>query len=184
MQVRVDECPGTTDNYPLSIYPVQEEETHNSAEFTDVFRAPAEGRIVALDIGMKKVGVAVSDELQFTIKPLKIIQRTNWKKLLLEIREILGFYDAKALVLGLPVNTDGSESEMSQEARRLARNFALSLEIPVLLHDERLTSYTARGRLWASGAGEKKVRARLDSEAAAIILEDFIELRKQKESSR
>lgn len=133
---------------------------------------------------MKKVGIALSDELQFTIKPLKIIQRTNWKKLLQEVREIVRIYDAKAIVLGLPLNTDGSESEMSLEARRLARNFSLSLDIPVLLHDERLTSYTARGRLWASGAGEKKVRAKLDSEAAAIILEDFIELRKLKDGDR
>lgn len=159
---------------------MQEEQSTNSPDFTDVFVAPTEGRLVALDLGTKKVGVAVSDELQFIVKPVKIVQRTNWKKLLQDVREILGFYDAKALIVGLPLNTDGSESEMSAEARRLARNFSLSLEIPVILHDERLTSYAARGRLWASGAGEKKVRAKLDSEAAAIILEDFIELRKQK----
>jgi putative Holliday junction resolvase len=132
---------------------------------------------MALDPGTAKVGVAVSDELQFTIKPVKIIQRGSWKKLLSEIRELLAVYDAKALIMGLPLNTDGSESEMSQEARRMARNFSLSLEIPVVLHDERLTSYAARGRLWSTGAGERKVRQRLDSEAAAIILEDFIETR-------
>lgn len=97
----------------------------------------------------------------------------------MEIRELIRVYDAVALVMGLPLNSDGTESEMSTEARRLARNFSLSLEIPVVLHDERLTSYAARGRLWSTGAGEKRVRQRLDSEAAAIILEDFIETRNQ-----
>lgn len=132
---------------------------------------------MAVDPGTRKVGIAVSDELQFTIKPVKIIQRGSWKKLLVEVRELLAVYDAKALIMGLPLNTDGTESEMSIEARRLARNFSLSLDIPVVLHDERLTSYAAKGRLWSTGAGEKKVRQRLDSEAAAIILEDFIETR-------
>jgi putative Holliday junction resolvase len=79
--------------------------------------------------------------------------------------------------LGLPYNLDGTESEMSEEARRLARNFSLSLTIPVYLHDERVTTYEARGRLWELGLNDKKIQKRLDSEAAAIILEDFIQTR-------
>ena len=158
---------------------VQQKESPNTQAFTDVFSVPTEGRLLAVDPGTKKIGIAVCDELQFTIKPIKIIQRSSWKKLLVEVRELLAVYDAKALIMGLPLNTDGTESEMSQEARRMARNFSLSLDIPVVLHDERLTSYAAKGRLWSTGSGEKKVRQKLDSEAAAIILEDFIETRNQ-----
>ena len=156
---------------------MQEKQTTNQSEFTDVFRAPEKGRIIALDPGTKRIGVAVSDELQFTVRPLKIIERTGWKKLLLQIKEILAEFDAVTLVLGLPLNTDGSESEMSQEARRMARNFSLSLDIPVILQDERVTTYEAKGRLWKQGISGKELKKRLDSEAAAIILRDFIELR-------
>ena len=134
---------------------------------------------MALDIGIKRIGVAVSDEIQFTVRPLETITRTGWKKLLLHVRDILSEYDAVALVLGLPYNFDGSESEMSAEARRLARNFALSLEIPVLLHDERATSWAARGRMFRAGMDQKEIRRKIDSEAAAIILEDFIAARKE-----
>ncbi len=157
---------------------MQDKQTTNPKDFTDISNAPETGRIVALDIGTKRVGVAVSDELQITTRPVCVIKRTNWKKLLKEIIQLLADFDAKALVLGLPYNTDGTESEMSQEARRLARNFSLSLDIPVYLQDERLSSYTAKGYLWKIGLSEKEVRRRVDSEAAAIILSDFLELKK------
>ncbi len=159
---------------------MQEKQTTNPNEFTDVFSVPTKGRIIALDLGTKRIGVAVSDELQFTTRPLKTIARTGWKKLLLQIKEILADFDAVTLVLGLPLNTDGSESEMSQEARRLARNFSLSLPIPVVLQDERVTTYEAKGRLWKQGISGKELKKRVDKEAAAIILRDFIEFRNEK----
>jgi len=158
---------------------VQEKQTTNQRDFLDVFSVPAKGRLIALDPGTKRFGVAVSDELQFTTRPLKTIERIGWKKLLLQIKEILAEFDAVGLVIGLPYNFDGTESEMSREARRLARNFSLSLEIPVVLQDERVTSYEAKGRLWKEGVTGKEFRQRVDNEAAAIILRDFIELRNQ-----
>jgi putative holliday junction resolvase len=166
-------------NYLLSIIFVQEEETTNSTDFTDVFRAPAKGRLVGLDIGTKRLGVAVSDELQFTVRPLYTLKRTGWKKLLLQIKDILAEFDAQALVLGLPYNFDGSESEMSREARRLARNFSLSLTIPVILQDERVSSIAARENLHNMGFNLKEIRRRVDAEAAAIILSDFFERRSE-----
>lgn len=159
---------------------MQEKETTNQTDFTDVFPAPAAGRILALDLGTKRIGVAVCDEMHIAVRPLFTLKRIGWKKLLLQIKDVLAEYDAKALVLGLPYNFDGSESEMSAEARRLARNFALSLDIPVFLQDERATSYEARGRLWESGATDKEVRERIDSEAAAIILSDFLDRKNRK----
>jgi putative Holliday junction resolvase len=154
---------------------VQEKETTNSDDFTDVFFAPEEGRIIALDIGTKRIGVALCDELQIAVRPLFTINRSSWKKLLLQIKDILAEYDARALVLGLPYNFDGSESEMSQEARRLARNFSLSLSVPIFLQDERATSYEARGFLWKQGLNDKEIREKIDSESAAIILRDFLD---------
>ncbi len=163
---------------------MQDKETTNQTEFTDVFRAPTSGRLLALDLGTKRIGVAVSDELQFTVRAVCIIERQSWKKVLKQIVSFLKEFDAVGLVLGLPYNTNGSESEMSREARRLARNFSLSLDVPVFLQDERVSTYDARGRLWKLGLSEKEIRQRLDGEAAAIILSDFIERRKEVSSEK
>jgi putative Holliday junction resolvase len=159
----------------FTIYKVQQEDTTNKTEFTDVSQAPASGRILALDLGTKRIGVAVSDELQMTTRAVCVVERKSWKKVLKQVAAFLAEFDAAALVIGLPLNTDGSESQMSSEARRLARNFSLSLPVPVFLQDERVTTYEARGRLWKQGVGDKQMRKILDGEAAAIILEDFIE---------
>jgi putative Holliday junction resolvase len=159
---------------------VQEKQTTNSDDFTNVSRAPRGGRLLALDLGMKHIGVAVSDELQFTVRPVAVIERRSWKKVLKQVIAFLDEFDAVGLVLGLPYNTDGTESEMSREARRLARNFSLSVAVPVFLQDERLTSYEAKGYLTKLGLSEKEIWERVDSEAAAFILSDFLQLRNEK----
>lgn len=94
--------------------------------------------------------------------------------MLSDVKRIVSEFDAKAVVIGLPLESDGTESDMSAEARRLARNFALSLDVPVFLQDERVTSYEAKSRLWEQGKSIKETRALMDSEAAAIILSDFL----------
>ncbi len=154
---------------------MQQKEITNHGELTDLSTVPVDGRIVALDPGTKRVGVAVCDELRFTTRPLPYITRTSWKKLLLEVKNILAELDAKALVIGLPLRSDGGESEMSEEARSMARRFSLSLDIPVYLQDERVTSYEAKSRLWERGVGVRESRLQVDSEAAAIILSDFLD---------
>ena len=154
---------------------MQQKETINTEQLTDVFDVPPAGRIIAIDPGTKRCGIAICDELRITTRPLKVIDRTSWKKLLSIVKQIASEYDAVALVLGLPLESDGSESEMSAEARRMAHNFGLSLSIPVFLQDERVTSYEAKARLWERGVNLKESRRLVDSEAAAIILSDFID---------
>ena len=154
---------------------MQQKETINTEQLTDVFNVPPAGRIIAIDPGTKRCGVAICDELRVTTRPLPYIERTSWKKLLSIVKQIVSEYDAVALVLGLPLESDGSESEMSAEARRMAGNFTLSLSIPVFLQDERVTSYEAKSRLWERGVDLKESRQLVDSEAAAIILSDFLD---------
>jgi putative Holliday junction resolvase len=163
-----------TGNYPTSKYFVQQKDTTNDPPFTELSAVPATGRLVALDPGTKRVGVAICDELRVTTRPLTVITRESWKKLLSEVKVIVGEYDAVALVIGLPLESDGSESRMSAEARDWARKFALSLTIPVFLQDERVTSYDAKGRLWERGVDPRDARKLVDSEAASIILADFL----------
>jgi len=148
------------------------QQTINDDDFTALSELSEHGRIVAVDPGTKRVGIAVCDVTQTIARPVGIIERTSWKRLLRETTTHLVEFDAVALVVGLPYNSDGSESPMSAEARGMAAKFRLSLKIPVFLQDERGTSYEARGRMWA--AGESRV-ARVDSEAAAIILTDFLD---------
>jgi putative Holliday junction resolvase len=160
---------------------VQQKESPNSQPFTDLKDVPATGRIIAIDPGTKRIGVAVSDPDRILASPLSIVERTSWKKLLLQIRDTLAEYDAAALVVGLPYNFDGTESEMTTEAREMARKFELSLDVPVFFQDERATTYEARGRLWKAGMEGKEMQGVLDSEAATIILTDFLDrLRQQR----
>lgn len=132
------------------------------------------GRLLALDLGAKRVGVALSDELGLTARPLPPLARTNWKKLLREVAELCERFDVKGVVVGLPLRLDGGEGDAAAEARRLARNFELSLKCPVHLQDERLTSKEAEASLRGAGRDEDEVKALVDSEAAAIILHDYL----------
>jgi putative Holliday junction resolvase len=134
----------------------------------------SKGRLLALDLGTKRVGVAVSDELQLTVQPLAPLRRTNWKTLLRQISDLRHSFDAQGVVIGLPLNLDGTEGEAAQAARRIARNLSLSLDVPVHLQDERLTSHAAEESLRAAGFSGEELNARIDSEAATIILRDFI----------
>lgn len=163
--------PGHSKDY---IIYVQDKETTNPGRFTEAKDVSHTGRIVALDLGTRWIGVAVSDETQTIATPDRTIERRSWKKTLTVVKDILGQFDAVGLVIGLPYNSDGSESEMSVEARRIARNLSLSLDIPIMLQDERVTSYEARSRLWERGVDVKDTKRQLDSEAAAIILTDFL----------
>ena len=155
---------------------VQDTETLNTPDFSDLSRLKPEGRILALDIGAKRVGAASCDEMRVAVRALPVIQRKSWKELLLQVKKLISELDAVALVLGLPLNMDASESPMSADVRRMARNFSLSLEIPVFLQDERLTSVAAEENLRDRGVGDKERKELIDSEAAALILEDFISL--------
>jgi len=152
---------------------VQEKEISNPRPITNLPPLPA-GRVIALDPGTKRIGVAVCDESRTISRPLAAIERTSWKKLLAAVKDLIQEFDAVCLVIGLPLNTDGTESDMSDYARLLARNFGLSLEVPVVLEDERVTSYEAKGRIWSGKRSAEDVRELVDSEAAVIILDDFL----------
>ena len=130
--------------------------------------------IIALDLGSKRVGVAISDELNISVRRLDPLKRSNWKRLLSDVSTLTSRFDAQTLVIGLPLSLDGSKGDAANEVERTARNFARSLTIPVFLQDERLTSVAAQENLLAEGYDGDALHALLDSEAAAVILRDFI----------
>ena len=145
----------------------------NDVKSTRIKNRKEGGRLLAIDLGAKRVGVAVSDELGITVRPVTTIERHSWKKLLLSIVEQIEALEARGLVVGLPLNIDGSEGPAAAEAREIAAKFELSLKIPVYLQDERLTSEEAKSRLQDIQKRERE--GDIDSAAAAIILQDFID---------
>lgn len=132
------------------------------------------GPILALDLGEKLVGAAISDDRLITIRRLAPLKRTNWKQLLRDVETLISDFDAQTLVIGLPLRLDGTAGNAALEVERMARNFAKSLKLKVYLQDERLTSFDARQALLAEGHDDSEIPALIDGEAAALILRDFL----------
>ena len=143
----------------------------NPTDEENVIHAP----IVALDLGEKRVGIAVSDALSISITRLDALARTNWKQLLQNVEDLVLRFDAQTVVIGLPLSLNGSSGNAAIETRDVARKFARSLTVPVYLQDERLSSVQAEQNLRAEGVKGAELSARVDSEAAAVILRDFLD---------
>ena len=135
-----------------------------------------QGRVLAIDMGSKRVGLAVSDELRLTVRALRPLPRTPWKRLLSSLAELCEQFDVRSIVLGLPLRLDGTEGDAAEEVRRVGRNLQLSLKLPLFFQDERLTSKDAESSLRGLGLAGREISDRVDSEAASIILSDFLEL--------
>jgi putative Holliday junction resolvase len=154
-------------------------EPETATAFTDENLPAATGRLLALDLGARRVGVAVSDELQITVNPLPAIERRSWKDLLRRVASVIESYDAQGLVIGLPLSLDGAEGSAAQAARITAEKFQRSLTVPVYLQDERLTTFAATAQLRAAGRSPSQIEQQVDSESATLILRDFIASRAQ-----
>ena len=131
--------------------------------------------VLALDLGEKLVGAALSDDRLVTIKRLPSLKRSNWKKLLQDVVTLIQRYDAQTVVIGLPLKLDGTSGDAAEKAHQIAINLARSIQQPVYLQDERLTSFEAMGNLKAEGHKSEDIPGLIDGEAAAMILRDFIQ---------
>ena len=143
----------------------------NEAEIKEIPVGP----VLALDLGQKRVGVAVSDSQLISITKLPALARSSWKRLLRDISELSKRFDARTLVIGLPLSMDGSEGSAAFGIQKLAAKFARSLEIPVYLQDERLTSVEAEEQLRSAGYTAREIPRLIDGQSAAIILADFLD---------
>jgi putative Holliday junction resolvase len=135
---------------------------------------PARGSLLALDASRKRVGFAGTDAERRLVTPLLTQARTTPERLAGTLQRLIGERAAVALVLGFPLNMDGSEGPAARAARSLARELACRTTLPVLLQDERLTTFAvedalAEGRIRRPRRGEP-----LDHDAAAVILEDAL----------
>src|SRR5262245_25922356 len=143
-------------------------------------QANVTGPILALDFGEKRVGAAISDERLITTKRLPPLKRSNWKKLLQDVRSLVEQFDAQMIVVGLPLRLDGTHGDAAKNVRRVATNMAKSICLPVYLQDERLTSLEAMANLKAEGFKPDQIPALIDGEAAATILRDFLDTKQER----
>lgn len=135
-----------------------------------------EGRVMALDLGEKRIGVALSDPMRMIATPLEVVNRSSRKADYASYIKLIAEHDVKAVVVGLPTYLNGDESEMTTWVRHYSAEFSQMIEIPLHLHDENLSSERARTRMIELGYNRRKREQLRDAVAAAIFLQDFLDL--------
>lgn len=133
------------------------------------------GKLLGLDLGTKTIGVAISDGLRYTATPLETIPRTKFTSDAVRLLELIEQNAAVAIVLGLPLNMDGSEGPRAQSTRTFARNLSQKTPLPILFWDERLsTSAVTRMLIEADTRRDRRAEV-VDKLAASYILQGFLD---------
>jgi putative Holliday junction resolvase len=136
---------------------------------------PTPGRTLALDVGSKRIGVAVSDPLGITAQGLPTLQRQNKRRDLEALRRLLSNYQVREVVIGLPLRLSGAEGTQSEKMRRFAEELHAHFGVPVHLWDERWTSTQANRLLREAELSIRKRGQAVDRMAAVLILQSWME---------
>ncbi len=137
-----------------------------------------EGRVLAVDPGSRRIGLALSDESRVLASPLRTLQAEPVETLAERLSAVIREVGAVEVVVGLPRNLDGSSGEAAASARSLAEELKRSTRLPVSLHDERLSSVAAERHLVGQGVRREKRKGLVDQLAATLILEAFLARRR------
>lgn len=138
-------------------------------------RLGGEGRLLGLDVGSKTVGMALSDVSRTVATPFDTIRRTRFARDAEALRTAITTHGVAALIVGLPVNLNGSEGPRAQSTRAFVRNLAPLLDIPIVLWDERWSTAAAERALLSADVSRKKRSAVIDKTAAAFILQGALD---------
>jgi putative Holliday junction resolvase len=136
---------------------------------------PIRSRILALDVGSKRIGVAVSDPLGITAQGLDTIQRHNKRRDLEALGQVLTKYEVREIVVGLPLRLSGAEGTQSEKMRRFADDLQAHFGLTVHLWDERWTSTQANRLLRETDLSIQKRGQAVDRMAAVLILQSWLE---------
>jgi len=134
-------------------------------------------RILGLDHGTRRVGVAVSDEMQLIALPLEYIAPEPFVDFLLRLKEILREKEIGLILIGLPRNMDGSYGPAALKVQEFAAALKVAVPIPLQLWDERLTTTQAQKFLIQGGMRRDKRKEKVDQTAAAILLQSYLDSR-------
>ena len=132
-------------------------------------------RILAVDYGRKRIGLAISDDLQLPAQPLLVMNRVNRREDLRRLREICRKQGVARILVGHPLHITGEAGEMAQEASRFAARLRKELKLEVHLVDERLTSWEAAEMTAETGSAAHRKASSLDDVAAAIFLREYLD---------
>lgn len=132
-------------------------------------------RILGLDVGDKRIGVAISDPLAITAAGIECVERKNMATDLAAVKRIVERHGAVEIVVGLPSNMDGTDGAQAEKVKSFARKLARVTGLPVVYEDERLSTITAIRTLTLQGVKTGHRRDLVDMQSAAIILQKFLD---------
>jgi putative Holliday junction resolvase len=134
-------------------------------------------RCLGLDVGERRIGVALSDPLGWTASPLPTVERVSWKKDLARIRALLEEHSVACVVVGLPIRMDGTPGERAERTLEFVKRLQATTKVPVVTWDERLTTKEAERRMIEDDVRRKRRREVIDGIAASLILQGYLDYR-------
>ena len=132
-------------------------------------------RLIGLDLGSKRIGVSICDDKQLIATPLKTINRNSLKEIIDELRLIINENDIKGIIIGNPLNMDGSSGRSAQSVKDTTENIEKHLKIPICLWDERLSTVGAFNLSSELDINVSKREKKIDENAAAFILQGALD---------
>ncbi len=132
-------------------------------------------RLIGLDLGSKRIGVSICDEKQLIATPFKTIERSSSKDLINELQNIIKNNNIKGIIIGNPLNMDGSSGSSAQSAKDMSDNISRSINLPICLWDERLSTVGAFNLSSQLDVNVSKREKKIDENAAAFILQGAID---------
>lgn len=132
-------------------------------------------RLMALDVGDRRIGVALSDPHQIVARGVQVLKRTSLAGDIAAIKSLVQEYGAEQIVVGHPLHLDGRVGEQARRAEEFAARLEREVEVPVVLWDEAFSTERARQAMIQAGTRRKERQERLDAAAAAVILQDYLD---------
>ena len=133
------------------------------------------GRLLAIDYGEKRLGLAISDPNQIISKPLKTIILSDSQYIYNELEKIISDYEIQKLIIGLPIGMDGKNTQQTSKVEAFKENLQNKIGIPIILFDERLSAVSAKKSLISQGIKTGHNKSKIDQTAAAIFLQHFLD---------
>ena len=132
-------------------------------------------RLIGIDLGTKRIGIAICDENQKIATPFKTLNKNKLEDLIFELKSIIQENDVKGIIVGNPLNMDGSFGKSSQSARDISENISKNINLPLCMWDERLSTVGAFNLTSQIDVNVNKREKKIDENAAAFILQGAID---------
>ena len=139
-------------------------------------------RILALDVGDRYIGVAVSDPTGLIASPLAVLERTGGKRDYEKVLAVVKAQEAERIIIGMPMTMSGEEGEQAQATNIFIAALKERTALPIETLDERLTTVEADRRMREAGASSRRMRQRTDSQAAAVLLQAYLEAQRMRQA--